>query len=366
VNLGCGTHRAFIRTRGGRTTVMELTPVVKVNWLRVRDDISAANVFIGITPECCDQLGDIRTIVHELFITRNNVPVWQGPITRLEYRYDTVEIWAQDVLWVAKHTALSKGYSQKHPNTTACGWRMNWLLKNETYEKNGDPWNVVPGIQWVKGGDEPKSSKVVNAWYGTTWDDFDKYAEDGGMDYTVVGRSIMFWDTHLKWRTLPDLFDYYLSDEPAVVEYGNEFQTRAIVTDGNGYAGIYTVPDKTILNDYGLIDTVNSSYQEGQSTSTKPTAADLKAWTEQAKRFVEATPVPPVSVRISENTALLPEAPYDINDLIPGSWVKARVTRLCRKVEEWHKLDQVQVTEENGKETVQISTVSAPKKVVEL
>jgi hypothetical protein len=42
------------------------------------------------------------------------------------------------------------------------------------------------------------------------------------------------------------------------------------------------------------------------------------------------------------------------------------VTRLCRKVDEWHKLDQVQVTEENGKEMVQISTVSAPKKVVEL
>jgi hypothetical protein len=364
--IGCGVHRAFIYKRGGRERIMELTPVTKVNWTRIRDDISGASVYVGVTPECCDQLGDIETVVHELHITRNDQSVWQGVITRLEFRYDEVEVWAQDVLWVAKHTALSKGYSQKHPNVTKCGWRMNWLLKDMTYAKDGDPWNVLGGIRWVQGGDEPQSSKVVNAWSGTTWDDFDKYAEDGGMDYTVVGRSIMFWDTHLKWRTIPDLYDTYLSDEPAVVEYGNEFQTRAIVTDGNGYAGMYTVPDKAVIAKYGIIDTVNSSYGEGQSTATKPTQADIKAWTEQAKRLVEANPVPPVRIRVSENSALLPEAPYDINDLIPGSWVKVHVTRLCRKVEEWHKLDQVSVTEEAGKEMVQISTVSAPKKVVEL
>jgi hypothetical protein len=365
-SIGCGTHRAFIRTRGGREEVMELTPLTKVVWGRIRDDISSANVFVGVTPECCDDLGKIETVVHELFITRNDVPVWQGPITRLEYRYDTVEIWASDVLWVAKHTALAKGYSQKHPNVTKCGWRMNWLLRKETYEKGGDPWNVVPGIRWIQGGDEPQSSKVVNAWSGTTWDDFDKYAEDGGMDYTVVGRSIMFWDTHLRWATLPDLFDYYLTDEPAVVEYGNQFQTRAIVTDGNGYAGFYTVPDKAILAKFGYVDVIHSAYGEGQSTTAKPTAADLRAWTQQAKRLVEADPVPPVRVRVSENSGLLPEAPYGINDLVPGVWVRVRVTRLCRKVDEWHKLDQVTVTEEDGKEIVQVSTVSAPKKVVDL
>jgi hypothetical protein len=81
---------------------------------------------------------------------------------------------------------------------------------------------------------------------------------------------------------------------------------------------------------------------------------------------VEANPKPPIRVRVSENSGLLPEAPYDINDLIPGSWVRVYVTRLCKQVDEWHKLDTVSVTEEGGKEVVQISTVSAPKNPVPL
>lgn len=366
MTIGCGVHTAAIYEKGGQRFVMALDPLTKVVWGRVRDDISVANVFVGVTPDCCEQLGTIETVVHELHIFRNGVKVWEGPITRLEFRYDTVEIWAQDVLWVAKHTALSKGYDQKGTRKAKCGWRMNWLLKDMTYAKDGDKWNVLNSIRWVQGGDEPETTKVVNAWSCTTWDDFDAYAEDGGMDYTVVGRTIYFWDTHLKWRTLADLWDEYMTDEPAVVEYGMEFQTRAIVTDGNGYNGQFTTTDKTIFAKYGYVDTVHSAYNEGQSTTDKPTAADIRAWTQQAKTIVEANPKPPVRIRVSENTGLLPDAPYDINDLIPGSWVRVRVTRLCRKVDEWHKLDVVSVTEEAGKEVVQISTVSAPKTVVEL
>jgi hypothetical protein len=364
--IGCGVHTAFIYKRGGRELVMELTPLAKVVWTRIRDDISVANVFVGITPECCEQLGNIKTVAHELHIFRNGVKVWEGPIIRLEYMLDRVEVWAQDILWVAKHTALSKGYNQKAPNTAFCGWRMNWLLRDMTFAKYGDPWNALAGIQWVKGGSEPKTSRVVNAWSCTTWDDFDAYAEDVGMDYAVINRQVLFWNTNLKWRVLPPLYDYYLQVPPVAVEYGNEFQTRAVVTDGNGYAGMYTVPDKNVIAEYQMIDLVRSSYQEGQSTSSKPSASDIKAWTEQAKALVEANPVPPVRVRVSENTGLLPSAPYDINDLIPGVWVQVHVTRLCRQVSEWHKLDSVAVTDEGGKETVQISTVSAPKKVVEL
>jgi hypothetical protein len=365
--IGCGIHTAHIYRKGGLIRVMELTPLTKVVWNRIRDDISGANVFVGITPECASELANLKSVVQELHIFRNGVKVWEGPITRLEFRYDTVEVWAQDILWVAKHTALSKGYDQKGTRKAKCGWRMNWLLKDMTYAKDGDPWKVLNRIQWKQGGDEPETTKVVNAWSTTTWDDFDAYAEDGGMDYTVVGRDIYFWDTHFAWRILPDLYDRYLTDEPAIVEYGNEFQTRAIVTDGNGNNGQYTTTDAAILAEYRYVDTIHSAYNEGQSVTTKPTAADIKAWTEQAKTIVNANPKPPLRIRVSENSGLTPEAPYDINDLIPGSWVKVVVERLIKKItgdDVWHKLDTVSVTEEGGKEVVQISTVTAPKNPV--
>ena len=55
--------------------------------------------------------GDLRTILHELHIYRNGEPVWEGPITRLEYEFDQVRIFAEDVLWATNRSAIEKGYN---------------------------------------------------------------------------------------------------------------------------------------------------------------------------------------------------------------------------------------------------------------
>jgi hypothetical protein len=364
MSLGCGHHRAFIVKRGGVDVIGEVTPLLQTRWERRRDDISQASVIIGADGDCCEWLGEVRTVKHELHLYRDEVKVWEGVITRLEYRSDVVEVYAQDILWVAKNTALEEGYSNAFPNVGTCGHRMGWLLNEQTYAKYGDPWNMTNRLHRIVGSEEPKTSKVVRAFTGTTFDDFDKFAEDSGMDYTVIGRDVYWWETHLKVWTLPPLLPEYLEAEPAIVEYGNEFATRVFVTNGNGATSMAQHPPE-VLAEWGYVDTVNSTWNEADGNET-PTDEELAAWYEQAKAYLGQTPEPPAQVRVTQNTGLSQDAPYDINDLRPGSWLIASVTSLCRQLESWHKLDSVNVSEENGKEVVAITTITAPAKGVDL
>lgn len=361
--LGCGEHVGVIYERGGTVPVFDLEKPISFDWERTRDDISLANVKVSAASGCCDQLGGLQTGFHELHLFRDGDKVWEGPVTRLEYNRDTVEVFASDILWVPKNTVLTNAYNKGGTNTAKAGWVMNWLLKDMTFAKDGDPWNMVPNIHWIQGSDDPDTSSAVKAYSMTTWEDFDKYAEDKGMDYTVIGRDIYFWETHLLWRTIePPLTEQYLPGGLSLVEYGNEFATRVIVTNGNGYYAMRSAP-AWALSKYGNIDHVVSSYNEAAGVGA-PTAAELKGWGEQAQSTLDNSFPAPVRVRVPENSGLSPEAPYDINDLIAGAWIQVETDSLCRTSEQWHKLDHVNVHEEAGEEVVSITTLVAPEKVV--
>lgn len=185
------------------------------------------------------------------------------------------------------------------------------------------------------------------------------------MDYTVIGRDIYFWDTHLLWRTIePDLTERYLPGGLEIVEYGNEFATRVFVTNGNGYYAVRSAPAWALAK-FGNIDHVVSSYNEAAAAAA-PTTAEVRGWGEQAQATLDNSFPAPVRVRVPENSGLSPEAPFDINDLIAGAWIRVETTSLCRTTDQWHKLDHVNVHEEDGEEKVTISTVTAPDTVVPL
>jgi hypothetical protein len=362
--LGCGEHQAFIVARGGATILYELDRLELVDWERQRDDISQAYVRVGAGAGCCGELGNLLSGHHELHIYRSGEKVWEGPVIRPEFAEDGVTIYANDILWVAKNTVLEKGYNKAFPNIAACGWVMNWLLRDQTFLKYGDPWNAASRVNWVKGTDDPDTSSAVKAWSMTTWEDFDKYAEDKGMDYTVVGRDIYFWDTHLKWRTLPSpLLASHVTSGFEVVEYGNEFATRVIVTNGNGYASQAVAPAWAIST-YGYIDHVISTYNESAGQEV-PNAEDLKGWQKQAQSALDASFPAPLRVRVPDNSALTPDAPFTINELVAGAWVQVVSTDLCKSVDQLHKLDRVHVREEDASEKVEITTTAAPERVVE-
>ena len=355
----CGTHQVFIYEMGGVNVVAELTPVESVRWERVRDEISTAEAVIPTTT-CCDELSELRCIKHELHLVRDGIPVWQGPITRLEYDHDVVRIYAEDVLWQAKRMVLLQGYTQAYPNMWDVVARMDWLLRDQCYSLNVDPWNVVPHLHPFILDGNPKTSRAVNDSQFYVWEDFDKYAEDSGADYTVVNRDIYYFDTHLAWNILPPLQEEFISQFPRIVEYGNSAATRCIVTNGEGQAGYSGAPDWL---GYGIVDLLITNV--GEASEDGPTPEELDEWNRTAAHNVDGLIPPPVSIVIPENTTLMPGAPWDIPDLIPGSWFQINIDGLCRTFDSWQKLHHVQVTEAapNG-ETVQFTATTPPSHMI--
>jgi hypothetical protein len=363
---GCARHSAKVYARGGVTHLLDLTPLVNVRWNRKRDDISDAAITVGVQ-DCCDELGDLETTIMELHVFRDGVPCWEGPITRLEYRHDNVQIFAEDILWVMKRTAFTSGYSHAYPNIGLVLDQMDEDARQRTYAKYGDPWRMttpVNRIHKVVSAGGPKTAKTVPAWSITTWEDFDSFAEDAGADYTVVNRDLYFWDINYAWSVLPALNYTHLAEWPYIAEYGNELGTTYIITNGAGFAGVGNAPN-SVITKYGHVDLISSSWNESV-TSTEPQSAptpqELAAMLSQAQKQVTLTHPPPVQVVISENSTLMPGAPWDVNTIMPGSWFDFTIDQgLCRRmINEPLRLHHMEVTESATGEVVHISCSQAP------
>jgi hypothetical protein len=361
VPFACGHHRALIYERGGINYVGELTPLEAIRWNRKRDDISDSEATIGTT-ECCDLLGDLRTIIHELHIERDGVVVWQGPITRIEYEWNQVRVYAADMLWQATRTVLTAGYDQSYPNIYNVIDRMHWLLRDQCFLRHGDPWNMVAHLHPMHHPGDPKTSRKVNRYQYYVWEDFDKYAEDMGADYTVVNRDIYYWDINLQWKVIPPLDEQYLSQFPRIVEYGNQAATQGYVTNGEGYAGIATA-DLEATDLYGWVDWLVTNQSDG--TEGAPTAEEIAGWADSAARNIDERSPAPVAIVIPANTTLLPGAPWVIDDLVPGAWFDVDITRMCRNVSEMQRIHEVNVTETAPQgEMVSFTAASAPSHAV--
>lgn len=102
--LGCGTPTVFITTRcsGFMTCQFDLHTIINLTWTRRMDDVSEAEVVIGITGDsaqsCCECLSIVEPFCHELHIWRDAEEVWVGPIEAIRYERDRVTIKARDSL----------------------------------------------------------------------------------------------------------------------------------------------------------------------------------------------------------------------------------------------------------------------------
>src|SRR5262249_39732545 len=143
----------------------------------------------------------------------------------------------------------------------------------------------------------------------------------------------------------------------------NQAATRGVVTNGHGYAGTASAPPD-IVNEWGHVDWLITNENDGQLDNV-PTPDEITAWGQTAGRNIAGRYPPPLAIVIPENTTLLPGGPWLMEDLVPGAWFQASVTRLCRSISEYQRIHEVVVTEQapDG-ETVQFSAVSAPSTMI--
>lgn len=203
----------------------------------------------------------------------------------------------------------------------------------------------------------------MKAWAITTWEDFDKYAEDYGADYTVINRDIYYWDNHLAWKIIPTLDEAFISEAPRIVEYGNQLITRGIVTNGKGYAGMAVNHDWTPT--YGYVDNLVTNVTESSVVEGPPSVEDVTTWMETAQRMLNGAAPSPTAIVIPANTTLLPDSPWTMADLFPGAWFQVSVDRLCRSITEWQRIHEVTIEETaQGGEVTQFTAVDAPSDMV--
>lgn len=379
-SLGCGNNRVYVYQQGGRVRVGEITSIQQVIWRRQRDDISNCVVDTsGFDSDCGDLLKNLRCWQHELVVFRDGVRVWEGPITRLTYTADNVEVEAKDVMGYLYRRIMRQGYNDSY-NCLAYDSAGNCViqtgLNTVVYRASriitdafgrGDP-NVLPYLTIIHNANDARQSRVLPDFAKTAWEEVDDLASSAGLDYVTVGRRIILFDTHYPIGKLPEMRDGDFTDPVVVSEYGMNLCNYYGVTDGSGIWGAAVPVGRTLDNYkdfYGPVELLSSSYGDSDTDSTDvSTPAAVQSLREryavQASRNIGNRWPTPLIVRVPDNTSIKPEVNIDINHLIPGVWIPLRSTASLREVSQWQKLDTVTVTQTGSSETVQVVMGPAP------
>lgn len=388
--LGVGDNKAYLYKRGGRRQIGQITPMTKITWNRKRDDISDCSISTnGFGDDNGELLKMVRTWRHEVVVFRDDVRVWEGPVTRIQWKNDHVEIEAKDVMAYVYRRIMRHAYNDSYrlvsgvqQGLKSVVFRARAILMNAlSYD---DP-NVLPYVTALVNADDTTQSRVVPGYIKTAYSEIDDMAATAGLDYTVVGRRIVLVDTHRSIGRLPEMMDGDFSDPPVVTEYGMQAANVFAVTNNSGVFGItvrlerpdwatsdpdahgYITSADTVykIPPEGYLEQIASAYGEsvGAATETTLTAkakAKLTATLrKQATRNIAHRWPVPVMVRVPDNTTLMPELNVGINQLVPGVWIPLRAVGALRKVTQVQKLDSIVVTQ-SGDESEKITVIMSP------
>jgi hypothetical protein len=382
--LGCGTHRVFVYARGGERIVGEITPITQIQWSRKRDDISNCLITTnGFGSDCGSLLAGLHCWMHEIVVFRDGQRVWEGPITRIGYEVDQVSIEAQDVMAYVYRRIMRQGYNDAYRLVNGVQEGLKTVVERASIITMNalapDDPNVLPYLTLLTNEGDARQSRVVPDFSRTAWEEIDDLAATAGLDYTTVGRRIIYWDTHQQIGRLPELRDGDFSQPPIVSEYGMLLANFFATTNNNGiWGGVYateeqvdpTDPTKTIrvpvpFKYYGLVEMLASAYGEaeaGEEETLTPAArqALVDTLTSQASRSLGGRWPTPVIVRVPDNATLSPKVNVDIQHLVPGVWIPLRSTQTLRQVSQLQKLDSITVTEDQNGERVAVVMSPAP------
>lgn len=395
-SLGTGTYKVFAFDQGGQRYRGEIKPLAHLTWNRVRDDISSATLRTsGFGEDCCRLLSDLRTWAHEIVIFRDGERVWEGPITRLSYQSDTVEIEARDPMVYVYRRIMRQGYNdnfarprQGIQGTRTVVERASIIIQNALAPY--DP-NVLPYLTVINYPDDARESRTVPDWSKTAFEEVDDLAATAGLDYTCVGRRIIIHDTHRPVGLIAEMREKDFFESPVITEYGLSAANIFGVTSNTGAYGKFEFPSDQWYG-AGPIEMLASAYGEGVDA-----VADPKTLTREQRLALERVlnlqaarningrwaavridnqgtaedddDVPfvdgkvfgaPVVVRVPDNSRVHPEAYVGIQQLVPGVHIPLRARTLCREIAQLQKLDSLHVTVEGGEEKVQVVMSPAP------
>ena len=293
-------HSAYIYDRGGKNRLAQIKNLSQVKWGRKRDEFSEAS--IRISGDACSEQADLLAGVepkrHELVIFRGTKRVWEGPIWRVAWGSNDVEIFAHDVVAYLHGTPLTKLYSNAYPNVGLVSTRIGNILTQElpVWEALNPPANVLPHVVIHHYPTEAETTAVTTPYEMTVGEQLDALAHRSGIDFTTVGRAIHIWDTSRSLGQIRVLTEADFFGEIIITAYGADHSEIAYVVAEDGRYG----KAGNASSYYGPWTKIFSVYNEEGTEG--PTQVELNS--QAARNIAGRTPVP-VEVRVvNTNTAL--------------------------------------------------------------
>lgn len=372
-SLGCGTYQVFVYERGGQRRLGELDPIETLQFNRIRDDISHLLITSnGFTDDCGDFYRTLRSWMHELVVFRDGKRVWEGPITRITYNVDSIELEAQDVMAYVYRRIMRQGFNDAY--RVIDHEQVGLLTVVERSQQiimdalaPSDP-NVLPYLTSYMFEDDARQSHIVPDYARTAWEQVDDFAATAGLDYVVIGRRIVLNDVHRPIGRLPEMRDGDFLASLIVTEYGMQLTNYSAVTNGSGIWGAAEPRDELFpFESYGPVEMLASAYGSSTTGEDEQLTANAinkleRTYEKQAKRNIAGRWPTPVVVRVPDNSTVSPEAGVSFDMLIPGVWIPLRSTGTIRDISQWQKLDSVTVTYQEGQEVVAVVLSPAPNR----
>lgn len=291
-------HHVYITDRGGKNRVGELIDISQVQWGRVRDDVSQATVLIrgSACSAQADLLSSIEPHRSELVIYRGSERVWEGPVNRVGWHSDYVEVNAHDVFEYLNGRPLSVAWNNAYPNNTLVTTRLDTIVDYElthtymyrdsagnpvvlpAWENLDPPINVLPYWTVHNFPNEVGTAASTTPFQMTVGEHIDNYARTGGIDYTVVGRAIHVWDTSRSLGQTRTVTEADFFGEIVVSAYGADHSSVGFtVADDGTYGGFGGVPSTWRWSEKTGAGpgTATTGVPGGGSNAKRPSVLDL-------------------------------------------------------------------------------------------
>lgn len=360
-------HTAYVMERGGKSRIGQFLAATQITWDRRRDDISEARLEFDTASAVRNAtlLEKLAVGRHELKIFRGQEAVWEGPITLVKRARGLVTVEAKDVMWYANRTVMHQGYSNAYPNIIFAVERVAGILVAELGRKEAldPPINVLPYLHtYIEEGDA-RTTRATKPFESQVWEHIDDLAAKAGIDYTVVGRAIHFWDTSRaalgRTRALTEA-DFI--GDAAITEYGVELATHYWVTDGNGHAGVAGAMDDF----YGEVELLSTAYGETGNSVDDPNSPDnnqtvpQEELDSQAERGLRGRNPIPTGLHVEDNAQLdVGRGGLGFDVLVPGVYVPIRASLAGKTISQMQKLQTIQVQATSSGEVITVSLYPA-------
>lgn len=362
-------HTVSIYDRGGRSRLLELKDMSEVKWNRVTDSRSQASV--SITGAACRRqaraLGNLEPRRHELVIHRGEDRVWEGPIRFIKQGRNSVNLQAYDVLDYVAARPMTKWWpGPEFGGATNMTERVQQILAYEMATNYTAPgtsdvipaWeNVSPKINLleyldIRASTTLKTSADVLPFEMTVMEHLQNLAK-GGLNFTMVGRRLVVWDSASSLGRTRTLTEADLQGDPTIFADGDKLTTvqHVITTPEENTPESSTENVGSYVRDmsyYGPWASIHTRSEEIGESANVQVALSTQA------RSLSAGKVPvPVELQVGSTSSLRLDGSLGINDLVAGIDVPVIARLMGREMRQTQQLVSLEVSETGSGESIQ-------------